>query len=350
MLKQPILYIIFNRLDYVKESFEALHAYKPNVLYIAGDGPRPNKLGEKKLVDSIRKYVIDNIDWECEVKTRFQDENKGCTLNVSEAVTWFFSQEKEGIILEDDIVPNQCFFRFCDEMLNKYREQKEIFSVTGYKSPHDFYYGKDDYFFQRSCFTCWGWATWADRWNKNYVHDLSKYDISELDYIKYNDGKLHKFLSYLFVNANNKEIDVSWDYKTLIAVVCKKLFQIVPSVNLVSNVGIVGAHYNCKSDECLQTRTYSLYSDGSLHHPIMVKDVSDSKYFIKKGEIDNLRSNLNDNPAIRKIVIDNIKLYKKYKIRVIVYKLLQFLSLGLVRGINKKNRRCRTMLNSIIQY
>ena len=99
-MKTPVLYCIFNRLDVVKKTFEPIRAARPERLYIAADGPRLYKPGEKELTENVRKYVLDNVDWDCEVKTLFRDKNVGCENAISSSLEWIFSQEKEAIIVE----------------------------------------------------------------------------------------------------------------------------------------------------------------------------------------------------------------------------------------------------------
>ena len=108
----PILINTFNRIRPVKELLSVLSIIKPKRLYIASDGHRKHVKNEIYKVDEIRKYILDNIDWECEVKTLFRDENLGCKYALHGAVQWFFNQEKKGIVLEDDILPSLHFFTF----------------------------------------------------------------------------------------------------------------------------------------------------------------------------------------------------------------------------------------------
>ncbi len=131
-MKTAVLLITFNRLDYVKESLKAIAKAKPPRLYIASDGPRPDKIGEKEQVQAVRDYVLSHIDWKCEVFTRFLEKNSGgCKNGVSGAVTWFFENEPEGIILEDDCVANPSFFPYCEKLLKKYRDNKNVWHIAG---------------------------------------------------------------------------------------------------------------------------------------------------------------------------------------------------------------------------
>lgn len=112
-LSTPILYLIFNRPKLTGRTFEAIRKVKPQRLYIAGDGPRTGKgPAEQNLVRETRELVLQKIDWPCDVKTLFRDNNLGCGRAVSEAISWFFEQEEMGIILEDDCLPDLSFLDF----------------------------------------------------------------------------------------------------------------------------------------------------------------------------------------------------------------------------------------------
>ena len=128
-LDTPILFLVFNRLNTTKQVFEEIKKTKPKQLFIAADGPRNKE--EKKKTDAVKKYVLDNIDWKCQVKTLFRKKNLGCKYAVSGAIDWFFENVEQGIILEDDCLPDQSFFRFCQEMLERYKNEKKILNITG---------------------------------------------------------------------------------------------------------------------------------------------------------------------------------------------------------------------------
>lgn len=183
-MNKPVLLLTFNRLDYLKDVFEKVKEAKPPRLYLASDGARPEKEGENEKVEEVRNYMLSNIDWDCEVKTRFLKTNSGgCCNGVSGAITCFFENEKDGIILEDDIVPDISFFNFCEELLDKYNDNKEIWTITGYAPvktdiESSYYFAKIPH--------CWGLATWADRW-KYFDKDLTKF--TEDDFKKFSINK-----------------------------------------------------------------------------------------------------------------------------------------------------------------
>ena len=124
-LNTAVLFLVFNRLDTTKQVFEAICKARPERFYIASDGPRESNELEK--VSEVRSFLMNNIDWNCEIKTLFRESNLGCGVGVSSAIDWFFDNEKEGIILEDDCVPSDDFFKFASTMLQKYRDVDELF-------------------------------------------------------------------------------------------------------------------------------------------------------------------------------------------------------------------------------
>ena len=129
----PVLFLIFNRPDTTKQVFSAIQKARPPRLYVAADGPRSENPSEATSCELVRSIAL-NVDWECEVKTLFRDQNLGCRLAVSQAICWFFANEPEGIILEDDCLPSQSFFWFCHELLEEFRYDKQVVAICGFYS------------------------------------------------------------------------------------------------------------------------------------------------------------------------------------------------------------------------
>ena len=148
MYTVPILYIVFNRPTETQQSFEALRKIKPSKLYISADGPRQHKPDDFDKSQEV-KSIVNKIDWDCEVKKLYHAENRGCRVAVEMAIDWFFENEPEGIIIEDDIIPNNAFFEYCQTMLERYRNDDTILSINGcslgYQNDKE-PYGKTRYF------------------------------------------------------------------------------------------------------------------------------------------------------------------------------------------------------------
>ena len=157
-LQTPVLFLIFNRPDTTEKVFDAIRAAKPLRLYVASDGPRANQSGEDQIVNKVRE-ISTSVDWSCEVKTLFQKENLGCKKAVSKGITWFFEQEKQGIILEDDCLPHPDFFVFCENLLEHYADNKHVWAITGDNFQNGQKRGEGSYYFSRYNHV-WGWASW----------------------------------------------------------------------------------------------------------------------------------------------------------------------------------------------
>ena len=245
-----VLFIIFNKPKTTQTVFEAIRLAKPIRLYIAADGPRENKSGEKELCEQTRK-IAQNVDWDCEVKTLFQKENLGCGKAVSHAISWFFENEEMGIILEDDCLPHQSFFKYCEELLEKYKNNEKIGIISGNNHQRGRKIGDFSYYFSDIANT-WGWATWARSWNdfRLNVNELDENLV--LNEIKklFPEKKFNNFWIKIYKKMKKIETDI-WDYQFYFSQIAKNRVFIDPNVNLVSNIG-----YN----DINSTHTFDKYS------------------------------------------------------------------------------------------
>lgn len=172
----PILLLTFNRLETLKKTFAQIKKIKPSKLYISSDGSRNEK--ELIQVNEVRLFLENEIDWECEVLKIYQDTNLGCKLAVSKAITKFFSHEKMGIVLEDDCLPSLSFFPYCKQLLELYKDDERIYSISGYNQQNFWPTKAGDYFFSKLG-NCWGWASWRRCW--------LDYDVNIKDFKKFVD-------------------------------------------------------------------------------------------------------------------------------------------------------------------
>lgn len=230
-----ILFLIYNRPAYTFKVFEKIREAKPQKLFIAADGPKPDKKGDAEKCLEARK-IVERIDWPCEVKTLFREKNLGCKIAVSGGISWFFEQVEEGIILEDDCLPNQSFFSFADLMLEKYRNNSKIMHVGGTNFQSGEERGSDSYHFSH-CVHIWGWASWRRAWQ---TYDLEMRDLDSFISSKkiddfFSDKRASKFWISLFRHIKNKNVD-TWDTQWAFALMKSDGLAITPNVNLVENL------------------------------------------------------------------------------------------------------------------
>jgi len=235
-LQTAVLFVVFNRPDTTAQVFEAIRKAKPPRLYVAADGPRPDKNGEVEKVARVRE-IATAVDWPCEVKTLFREENLGCKYAVSGAITWFFEQEEQGIILEDDCLPSQSFFWFCEDILERFKSDNRVMSICGVNIV-DCIDSQESYFFSIYALM-WGWATWRRAW-KSYKPDLKSWSNHKNMRLIGKNIVLTKIQKLTWVNILSKtyrgKID-TWDYQWIYTCWLNSGLTIAPTVNLICNIG-----------------------------------------------------------------------------------------------------------------
>lgn len=273
----PVLFIIFNRPDTTAQVFKKIEAAKPERLYIAADGFRANRPDEQHLVNLVRE-IATNICWNCEVKTLFQKENLGCKKSVSGAINWFFENEKQGIILEDDCLPHEDFFRFCDELLEMYQNNERVFAITGNNFQEGINRG-DSYYFSKYCHI-WGWASWRRAWHKNdlQMNFWPSWKKSSAFFGINPDRVESSYWTKIFDRMHANRID-TWDYAWLASNWYHRGLTITPNINLVSNIGF-GAnatHTHSADNKYANMPTEPI---GVLTHPSKIQVDSAADLFV----------------------------------------------------------------------
>lgn len=227
MLQTPILLLVFNRLEQALLVFGQIRLQQPERLFIAADGPRADRPEEAALCETTRTAILNGIDWPCKVETLFRTENLGCGKAVSGAINWFFNHVEEGIILEDDCLPDPTFFSFCTEMLEKYRLNDDIMHINGGNYQPGLPKEKASYYFSRYAHV-WGWASWRSAW-QHYDFTLQRYrDAPKQD--------LNSFFQSEFQSILKGYTD-TWDIQWFMAVWFSKGLVITPNICLVKNIG-----------------------------------------------------------------------------------------------------------------
>ena len=236
-LTTPVAFIIFNRPDTTERVFAEIAKAKPTKLLVVADGARTDKAGEAEKVAATRAS-IDRVDWDCEVLINYSDINMGCKRRVSSGIDWVFEQVEECIVLEDDCLPDPTFFRFCQELLERYRNDQRIGMISG----DNFQFGNrrndDSYYFSKYVHI-WGWATWRDRWQSSYDVEIKKWPaIRDGGWLEDILGNKKEAASWkgVFERTYKGEID-TWDFQWVFANWLEGRINVMPSVNLISNIG-----------------------------------------------------------------------------------------------------------------
>lgn len=280
MFDVPILFLIFNRPEPAERVFSQIRKVKPRHLFVAADGPRPDYPDDKQKCEQARK-VITTIDWACELHTLYRDTNLGCGKAVSEALEWFFSYHEKCIIIEDDVLPDISFFHFANEMLEKYKDDKRIFNIIGTNIFSNWKSDQYDYFFSKS-FSAWGWATWRRSFKQFDLHIKSWPEIKKNEILRntaLNEDQYNTWV-YLFDLTYEDKID-TWDYQWCYSFLINNGLSIIPSRNLIKNIGFNNNATHTKVDYRNVSNLDLFTVQFPLKHPTYIlPDLEyDNKYY-----------------------------------------------------------------------
>jgi hypothetical protein len=297
-LTTPVAFIIFNRPDTTERVFAEIAKAKPTKLLVVADGARVHKEGEAEKVAKTRA-IIDRVDWPCEVLTNYSDVNLGCKVRVSSGIDWVFEQVEEAIILEDDCLPDPTFFRFCQEMLDLYKNDQRIGLISG----NNFQFGKKtggaSYYYSRYNHI-WGWASWRRAW-KHYDNEAKIWpelkNSGLLEICAYSKNE-QKYWSRAFDGVFNKRID-TWDYQWTLTMWSQGMLSILPNVNLISNIGF--------GSDATHTKGASMFAN--LKRQPMSFPLDHPKLFIADKVADRYTSRHMFNTSILAKILSKLKHY-----------------------------------------
>ena len=270
-LKTPVAFIIFNRPDTTKVVFAEIAKARPPKLLVIADGPRADHPDDAEKCAAVRA-IVDGVDWDCEVLKNYSDVNLGCKRRVSSGLDWVFDTVDEAIILEDDCLPHPTFFRFCEELLEKYRDDERIAMISG----DNFQFGRKrteySYYFSRYTHI-WGWASWRRAWN-NYDVDMKVWhEIRDGGWLEDLLGtkKSVWYWKNIFENVYKGKID-TWDYQWTFSCWIQNALTVLPNANLVSNIGFDSDAVHTKVKDTFSEMEIEPMSVPILHPNYILRD------------------------------------------------------------------------------
>ncbi len=270
----PILFLIFNRPSLTLKVFNVIRDVKPSKLFIAADGPRKNNEEDAALCKETRD-LIDNVDWNCEVKTLFREDNLGCKVAITSAIDWFFDHTDAGIILEDDCLPSASFFSFCALMLERYRYNDKVMQINGNFHLSQFKSFDESYYFSKLN-SCWGWATWKRAWEMfdagmiGYEESRDKGDIDKY----YENRQISNWMVSYLEEANSPLCGI-WSTQWAYSILKNNGLCVNPTFNMVNNIGFFDAPTSGIHESFSSYSDYKLENFSHIKHPAKVQyDVS----------------------------------------------------------------------------
>ncbi|GAB4257078.1 MAG: hemolytic protein HlpA [Deferrisomatales bacterium] len=235
-LGTPVVLIVFNRPELTRQVIEALARVRPAELFVVADGPRPDEPRDAQRCAAARRVATD-VSWPCRVAAELAETNLGCATRVATGLDWVFEQVEQAIVLEDDCVPDPSFFRFCQELLDRYRADERVAVVSGTNVQFGRNRVAESYYFSRYNH-CWGWATWRRAW-RNFDFAMEGWPrvrdegtLAEL----LDSPRAVRYWTHLFDRTAAGAID-SWAYRWTFACWVRRQLSILPAKNLVRNAG-----------------------------------------------------------------------------------------------------------------
>jgi len=174
-MKTPVAFFIFNRPDTTEKVFQAIRQAQPPQLSIVADGPRPDRPEDVRDCAAARS-IIEQVDWDCQVMKNYADVNLGCRRLIDSGLDWVFDTVDRAIVLEDDCLPHPCFFRYCEELLEKYQDDDRIATILGTIGLGRWKPDSQGYHFSYWPSPVWGWASRSRAW-RYYDHNIKAWDI-----------------------------------------------------------------------------------------------------------------------------------------------------------------------------
>ena len=273
----PLLLIAWRRPHTLRQVIDAIRPVAPTRLFVACDGPNPERPGEAEKVAATRAVIEHEIDWPCQIERLYSDVNQGCRLGVSRAISWFFEQVKEGIILEDDCVPHPDFFPYCTTLLERYRHDTRVWCISCNNFQNGQWRGDGSYYFSRYNH-CWGWASWRRCW-QHYDAELSQWSaLRESGLLEsiFEDPLERNYWSRIWQRLVDEGKPDSWAYRWTFACLANGGLTALPNRNLVSNVG-VGEDATHTTGGAINTRI-SEGVDPNQHPSFFLRDVEADRF------------------------------------------------------------------------
>jgi len=277
-VKTPVIFLVFNRPELTRQVLCRIRDAKPEKLIVVADGPRANRPDDRGKCNSVRSLFDTLVDWPCELVRDFSNDNLGCGRRVASGITNAFKHVEEAIIIEDDCLPDHTFFRFCEEMLERYRDEHQVAQIAGCSFQERIPFDGPSYFFSRYPH-CWGWATWRRAW-RMYDHEMAAWrEGAAKGWLRHivDDRAECKWWAFNFDATAAGHID-TWDFRWTLAVWRNQLLTVVPYRNLISNIGFGPDGTHTRDASPLAARSLKPMQFPLVHPSSLDRDIIADKH------------------------------------------------------------------------
>lgn len=278
-LATPVVVMVFNRPEVTARVLAEIRKARPSRLFVIADGPRPGHDRDGPLCRETRQVIANGVDWPCQLKTDYAETNLGCGRRIATGIDRVFAQVDEAIFLEDDCLPAPEFFRFCRELLTRYRDNPQVGQVSGCTFVGPQVRRETSYLFSRYG-PVWGWASWRRAW-QGYDFAMNRWPEIEAssEWRQTIPSAAERALrSRMYAEVRTGRLN-TWDYQWGFAKLSRRQLSAVPCVNLIENIGFgAGATHTALASGGLQRGVMSF----PLVHPKVTRDEAYDRAFSRK--------------------------------------------------------------------
>jgi len=241
MIETPVVFVVFRRPEHTRKVFAEIARAQPRHLFVVVDGPRPGHPDDAERCAEVRRIVA-QVDWDCQVERIYAEQNMGCGYRVSSGISQVFERVEQAIILEDDTVPQPDFFRFCEELLARYRDDERVMMISGTNPIGPQPRLRASYSFALPT-VCWGWATWRRAWSRHYDLPLATWPaLREAGLLEqlFEERRAVRYWRERFDRMHRDYGQpqlTTWDYQWFYSIWAQHGLCAFPDVNLVANIG-----------------------------------------------------------------------------------------------------------------
>jgi len=279
----PVALILFNRADLTHRVFSEIARAKPRQLFLIADGPREDHPDDQEKCAAARQ-VVEHVDWPCEVHTNFSDTNLGCGARPATGINWVFEHVDRAIILEDDCVPHPTFFKFCDELLERFESDERIMQISGQNLQFGQRRGPFSYFYSFHNICLGGFATWRRAW-RHFDFGIAAWPLlRDTDWLHaiVNHPEGERYWSTQFDRAHDTpgEIDF-WDYQWTFACWAQSGLTVLPNASLLTNIGHGPDGTHLHGSSAIANLALEAMEFPLQHPPYMARDRIADDFFVE---------------------------------------------------------------------
>lgn len=296
-----------------RKQFEVLKKARPSTLFLISDGGRNEK--EWEAIRQNRSMFDNEIDWDCTVYKIYEEKNNGLYTMSRRGADLIWSKVDRCIFLEDDCIPSVSYFKFCAELLEKYKDDQRILCICSMNQAEVWDKTDNDYFFaERGPII--GQAMWKRTYEQRDFQLSYGKDEYTMNLLRKKLKKDPEYLKTVEGYAKNPRYGghmPGGEFYGRFAVYSQNQLYIIPKYNMMCNVGCTEDSEHASEYKLLPKKIKKIFNMNTYEYEFPLKHpkyiIADEDY--RKYEEDVLCRNRPIGKILRKLEI--LFLFLRYR-------------------------------------